>query len=64
MFRGENATCSGCLAHPKKGLRIIQKKSRSCREHKEEENTYNQEYDQREVECEVCGGAKLRNAIG
>ena len=60
---GENATCNECLAHRKKWAGNNPKKDWKSRgvvteygeQHKEEKNTYNQEYNQREVECESCG---------
>ena len=59
MFRRENATCNGCLAHRKNWRIITQKKLGSCHgsveEHKETRKAYNQQYNQREVHCEVCG---------
>ena len=60
MFSGENATCSGCLAHRKKWegntLQKVREVSRKYgEEHEEEKKAYNQEYNQREVECERCG---------
>ena len=64
IFSGENATCNGCLAHRKKSQGIILKKIEQVgelsqniigEEHEEEKNAYNQEYNQREVECESCG---------
>ena len=59
MFRGENATCNGCLAHRKKWAgnnpeKVKELSRKYGEEHKEEKKAYNQEYNQREVECEVC----------
>ena len=59
MFRGDKATCNGCLAHRKKWAKNYPEKVRELsrkygEEHKEEKKPYNQEYNRREVECEVC----------
>ena len=59
MFSGENATCNGCLAHRKKWADNNPEKVKELswkygEEHKEEKKVYNQEYNQREVDCEVC----------
>ena len=59
MFSGENATCSVCLAHrkawsknnPEKNRHLSRKYGENIRRKKK---AYNQEYNQREVECEVC----------
>ena len=59
MFSGENATCNVCLAHRKKWADNNPEKVRELsrkygEEQKEEKKVYNQEYNQREVECEAC----------
>ena len=60
LFRGENATCSGCLAHRKKNAennseRVRELSWKHGEEPKEKKTAYDQEYNHREVECEVCG---------
>ena len=59
MFSGENATCNGCLAHRKKWAdnnpeKVKELSRKYGEEPKEEKKVYNQEYNQREVDCEVC----------
>ena len=44
MFRGDNATCNGCLAHRKKWAEKVRELSRKYgEEYKEEKKPYNQE---------------------
>ena len=56
MFKGDNATCNGCLAHRKKWAgnnpAKVRELSQRSGEHKEEKKAYNQEYNGRET-CEV-----------
>ena len=54
MFRGDNATCNGCLARRKKWADNNPEKVRELsrkygEEHKEEKKAYNQEFNRREV---------------
>ena len=53
MFRRENATCNGCLAHRKNWRIITQEKLGSCHgsveEHKEKKKAYNQGLTQEET---------------
>ena len=59
MFSGENATCNVCPAHrkawsknnPEKNRELSRKYGENIRRKKK---AYNQEYNQREVECEAC----------
>ena len=60
MLSGENGTCNECLAPRKKWAGNNPEKNRELsqrygEEHKEEKKVYNQEYNRREVDCEVCG---------
>ena len=65
MFRGENATCSGCLAHREKWAGNNAEKVRELwqkyhAEHREEINEKKKVYNQLEVHCAVCG-CRVRN---
>ena len=60
MFRGENATCNGCLAHKEKWAGNNVEKVRELwqkyhAEHREEINEKKKVYNQLEVDCAVCG---------
>ena len=59
MFRGNNATCNGCLAHREKWAGNNPEKVRELwqtyhAEHREEINEKKKVYNQIEVDCEVC----------
>ena len=66
MFRGENATCNGCLAHREKWAGNNAEKVRELwqkyhAEHREEINEKKQVYNQLEVDCAVCGCRVRKN---
>ena len=59
MFRGNNATCNGCLAHREKWAGNNPEKVRELwqtyhAEHREEISEKKKVYNQIEVDCEVC----------
>ena len=67
MFRGENATCSGCLARREKWAGNNAEKVRELwqkyhAEHREEINEKKKVCNQLEVHCAVCG-CRVRNNI-
>ena len=66
MFRGNNATCKGCLAHREKWAGNNPEKVRELwqtyhAEHREETNEKKKVYNQIEVDCEVCEGKVKKN---
>ena len=59
MFSGAKTTCNVCLAHRKKWAdnnpeKVGELSRKYGEEHKEEKKVYNQEYNEGEVEFEVC----------